>query len=396
MRKWLVLILALILISTLFLCSTLANAETYCNLTYENWGDHIEITGCEKTAVSVDIPAEIDGLPVTSIGDNAFYGCESLTSVVVPEGVMSIGEFAFSGCIRLKDIDLPDSLTKISFTAFMGGTAYSRDQKNWSDGVLYIGNHLIDANNDKINCSVSIREGTKCIADKAFFGCFRLGNIHIPQGVTSIGSYAFFECISLTSIDIPGSVTNIGNYAFEYCSNLTDVNIHSGVTSIGGGMFYDCSELKEVYLPSSITNIRIKGFYGCKKMENVYYGGNNKDWNNINFEADNEHLVYSNVHLNYNMPVSSISSSDENITITTNLNNIVNEDIKEKSKVFIVLYDKSSMLIDSYFADYNGMNIECTLKNDANADHIKVFVWNKDGSLEPITEAPEYIRINNN
>ena len=134
---------------------------------------------------------------VTSIGDDAFHGCSSLTSITIPNSVTSIGGSAFENCSSLTSITIPDSVTSIDWYTF--------------------------------------------------FGCSSLTSITIPNSVTSIGDYAFSGCSSLTSITIPDSVTSIGNRAFEDCSSLTSVAIPDSVTSIGAWAFNGCDSLKDVY-----------------------------------------------------------------------------------------------------------------------------------------------------
>ena len=90
MKRIFSLVMALALMSTIIFVPTAADAAAYGDLTYKNNGYYIEITGCNKTATSVDIPAEIDGLPVTYIGYQAFYNCKSLTEITIPNSVTSI------------------------------------------------------------------------------------------------------------------------------------------------------------------------------------------------------------------------------------------------------------------------------------------------------------------
>ena len=131
----------------------------------------IRITGCEKEVTAVEIPAEIAGKPVTSVGRSAFSGCNSLAAVTMPDGVTILGADAFSFCTSLTEVTMPNSLTSIG--------------------------------------------------SNAFSGCSSLTEIEIPDSVTSIGESAFSDCKKLTSITIPDSVTSIEKSAFSGCNNLT-------------------------------------------------------------------------------------------------------------------------------------------------------------------------------
>jgi hypothetical protein len=157
---------------------------------------------------------------VTSIRYNAFYGCSSLTSITIPEGVTSIGYSAFEHCSSLTSIAIPESVTSIEKYTFYGCSSLT---------------------------SITIPEGVTSIGFQAFEYCFSLTSITIPESVTSIEKYTFYGCESLTSITIPDGVTSIGKWAFSRCSSLTSIIIPEGVTSIGEDAFYECPSLEDVY-----------------------------------------------------------------------------------------------------------------------------------------------------
>ena len=217
---------------------------------------------CEKLT-SVSIPDS-----VTIIRAYAFRGCTSLTSITVGNGVTSIGDHAFYGCTSLASITIPDSVTKTCSSAFLN-TAYYNNDKNWTDGVLYIGNHLIEAKKDVVNGDYTIRQGTKCIAWYAFKDCTGLTSITLPDSVTEIGMSAFSGCTGLTSITIPDSVTSIGWGAFNGCTGLTSITIPDSVTSIGDAFSY------------------------CSSLKDVYYNGDLSGWCKIEFDGD-RYNYYSN------------------------------------------------------------------------------------------------------
>ena len=182
------------------------------------------------------------GSSVTSIGDEAFYGCSSLTDIQIPNSVTSIGDEAFYGCSGLTAVEIPNSVTSIGESAFRGCSSLT---------------------------AIEIPNSVTSIGNYAFFGCSGLTAIEIPNSVTSIGSSAFSGCSGLTAVEIPNSVTSIGEWAFSRCSGLTAVEIPSSVTSIGSSAFSGCSGLTAVEIPSSVTSIGYSAFEDCSGLNQL-------------------------------------------------------------------------------------------------------------------------------
>ena len=189
-------------------------------------GRSVTITRYTGNATTLDIPAQIQGLPVTGIGDGAFANCVSLTSVTIPSSVTSIGNDAFIYCYDLASVTIPSSVT-------------------------------------------SIGQG-------AFANCVSLTSVTIPSSVTSIGEVAFAGCSSLISITIPSSVTSIGEAPFPRCSSLTSITVDNrnpAYASIDGVLFdknirsiisYPTGKTARTYIiPSSVTTVGDAAFYGC-------------------------------------------------------------------------------------------------------------------------------------
>ena len=181
---------------------------------------------------------------VTSIGNSAFYDCNSLTSITISNSVTSIGAYAFSNCGYLTSITIPDGVTSIGALAFRACSSLT--SITIPDSVTSIG-ELAFYSCDSLT-SITISNSVTSIGERAFAYCSSLTSITIPDSVTSIGEAAFAGCSSLTSITIPDSVTSIGEYAFQSCSSLTSITIPDSVTSIGDYVFISCSSLTTISL----------------------------------------------------------------------------------------------------------------------------------------------------
>ena len=275
-----------------------------------------------------NLPSITIGKSVTSIGDNAFKGCSSITSVVwnaenykgenapyssspvskqitsfvFGDSVQYIPARLCNGMENLTSIIIPNSVTSIGYNAFLGCTGltkvnYIGDVKGWlnieldSNPIvyaqdLYINNILLTEltipddityissafSNCRSLTSVTIPNSVASIGGSAFSNCTGLTSITIPNSVTGIGNNAFSGCRGLTSVTIPNSVTSIGGSAFSNCTSLTSITIPNSVTDIGSRAFSDCTGLTSVVIGNGVTNIEDNAFKGCKNVETVVFG----------------------------------------------------------------------------------------------------------------------------
>ncbi len=247
---------------------------TYNDVTYSvtNIGNDA-FYGCNGLT-SITIPNS-----VTSIGYSAFYKCSGLSSIVIPNSVTSIGGAAFSGCSGLTSISIGNSVTNIKKEAFQGCSRLTSvnisDMAAWCSIVFSdsYSNPLSKAkslylNGEKVT-NLIIPNSVTSIKNYAFYGCSSLTSITIPNSVTSIGSDALAGCSSLTSITIPNSVTSIGSDALAGCSSLTNITIPNSVTSIANHAFDGCSGLTSITIPNSVTSIGSYAFFCSSSLTSI-------------------------------------------------------------------------------------------------------------------------------
>ncbi len=223
----------------------------------ENNGSY-EIKKYKGSDSELTIPEVIGKKAVKRIGDDAFRKCKTLRKVIIPSTVDYIGDYAFADNRYLKEIVLLNEQHVIiktaryssSDTTPFDNTAYIKDAKNFTDGVLYVGNHAVIAADEKINNNVKIRTGTIDIADQCFLNCKNLFSVSLPDSITNIGNRAFAYCSNLKEINLPDSILKIGNESFVYCKAIDNIHIPRSLIDIGTNTWFSpfgyCSGLKEL------------------------------------------------------------------------------------------------------------------------------------------------------
>ncbi|MBQ4072910.1 MAG: leucine-rich repeat domain-containing protein [Clostridia bacterium] len=348
--------------------------EYICLSFIKNQDNTYSVSSFDGSRRDVIIPSTYKGLPVTSIGNRAFYECTSLVSIEIPSSITSIGHYAFVGCTSLTSIEIPSSVTSIGDDAFASC---------WS------------------LTSIEIPSSVTSIGNFAFYCCMSLTSIVIPSSVTSIGSSAFENCTSLTiyceaesepsgwsaywsnrpvvwgydasnlkiidgvhyyikdgsavatgheanvtnvtilstieNNEVTYSVTSIGYGAFLGCTSLTSVVIEDGVTSIGHYAFEGCTSLTSIEIPSSVTSIGHYAFYNCKSLT-VYCEAESKpsswsaDWNYTDrpvvwgYDANNLKII-DGVHYYIKYGSAVVMGHEANVTNVTILSTIENNGV---------------------------------------------------------------------
>ena len=194
--------------------------------THEDWDYSIQngevtLTKYLKNCQEVEIPASIEGNPVTVLGDSLFDNNKVLTKITFPDCIKVIGKYCFYDCINMEGtLNLPAGLVTLS--------------------------------------------------DYSFYGCeFLSGELKLPDGLQEIGTNVFYNTNFKGSVTIPDSVTYMGKGVFYYCDGITRVHISNQLTYIQEGTFNNYG-IEEVYIPKSVTRISEDAFGTLRKA--VIYG----------------------------------------------------------------------------------------------------------------------------
>ena len=254
----------------------------------------------------------------TSIGDDAFSYCTSLTSIGIPSSIVKIGQDAFYNCSNLTNVYYKGTIEdwcKISFSRW-----------NFTSNPMFYASHIymLDENNEyKEVTEIVIPETITKIGDYQFYGFENVTSIIISNSVTSIGNYAFSDCSNLTNVYYKGKIEDWCKISFNlwnsnpmyYASHIymldenneyeevTEIVIPETITKIGDYQFYGFKSITSIEIPNSVTSIGNGAFSGCSNL--IY-----NEYENGKYLGNSENLYFILVG------VSSIDA--ESITIHTN------------------------------------------------------------------------------
>ena len=225
------------------------NSNAVASKTYTSSNNLGTIFGPQVTRYTFDSS-------VTSIGDNAFYGCSGVKSFNLPSTLKLIGHYAFQNCSGMTSLSIPSTVTFIGSYAFRGCSGLT---------------------------SVSIPGNVTTINSETFRECTGLTSVKIPESVTKIASGAFTNCTALTKAEF-GSIagmckityTSVNSNPLSYAQHLyiggqevTDLVIPEGIEDIGYAAFNGCTGLTSVTIPSSVTNIGNYAFNNCTGLNSI-------------------------------------------------------------------------------------------------------------------------------
>lgn len=222
-------------------------------------------SNCSSLA-NLDIPADVTELGEAALSYTALSEFEfpegvnsvepyvlsgtDITSIVIPQGVTTIGQNAFYGCENLATVTFPSTLTRIEGGAFSYTALTSL---HLPDGVEFIGHSAFRECN--VLETVTMTDSVTTMDDNAFDHCDILRSVTLSDQIETIGLQTFSQCKKLETIHLPASLKTIGNDAFQYCESLRSLTLPDGTESIGSLAFRGCSVLEAVVIPASVTSI---------------------------------------------------------------------------------------------------------------------------------------------
>ena len=234
---------------------------TYCIIE-----DHAIAFKSEKNQTELDIPAEVDGYPVTELR-GCFANTSSLKKVTIPDSVTKIDDSTFSGCYNLSEITMSANTEHIGSSAFYNCS--SLISIKLPEGLEYIGGNAFYGCNSLV--SIEMPDSVATLGDSAFTRCGALKSVTLSKNITRIGMSVFNSCSSLESIYLSDNVTYIGQYAFAYCTSLKELRLpeNSDGVFLNSYSFYNCSDLTEITVPGCIGNIYNYAFASCYSLSKV-------------------------------------------------------------------------------------------------------------------------------
>lgn len=260
MRKIISLILIAVMICSLFVGITPYAAETNTNNTTaisENFGYKVTngtagITKYYGSATELTLPPTIDGYPVEGIYSNAFKGCETLESIVIPKNITFIASSVFIECPNIKSIVVEED-----------NPIY--DSRNNCNAIIET-----ETNELCVGCNTTvIPDNIKYISAYAFDSCPDLEVISIPDTVKSIGTGAFANCTNLANIKLPENLTVIKEFTFSNCTSLTNIAFPNNLETIESFAFNSCTGLENIFIHNKIMNIQNYAFEKCSSLSSV-------------------------------------------------------------------------------------------------------------------------------
>lgn len=283
------------------------------------------VSGYIGDAAELHIPFEIEGLPVTEISYRAFYDCDNIKKIYIPEGVTAIGGYAFASSGALAAIYVPSSVLQIGSGVFQSCPAkmkiyFSGTYDEWlslktgTEAICNFGTPMegfvysFDGVNNTVKITGYNGDSADIVIPEEFYGytiteidpdAFAkradIISISIPGTVRCIEERSFEDCVNLSGVSFGVGVVEIGDYAFSGCTSLSDLTLSESLEYIWTYAFNRCTSLESVYLPASVSVIEYKAFYRCDSVVSVVYNGSPSQFEKVYVGNGNDSIIFADV-----------------------------------------------------------------------------------------------------
>lgn len=239
---------------------------------------------------------------ILSLGKGAFQDCDALVNVELPLSLSGIGSSAFSGCDNLVSVN-------IGKVKYIGDEAFYNcvklDTITSTDSLVSIGKSSFSGCGKLQTFPMS--DKLNSIGELAFYHCYEITSVELPEGVETIGKYAFDGCRGIEVLTLPNSIVGIGEYAFSGCSKITSIVIPKNLRVLAQCTFYGCRGITTIEIPANITSIGRQVFNECTNLTTIIWNAKNA---NVNTTGQNSTLYYSPFN-NIEAQITSITFGDE-------------------------------------------------------------------------------------
>ena len=226
-----------------------------CDRIYRRAEDGLELLLYAGHDTSIELDDEVNGVPVTAIGERVFYLFAYLESIRLPKYLKRIGPGAFAGCSGLNEISFPESLQVIEKGAFLS-CAMREGQRGYTG-------------EDSGLRSITLPAGLKSVGENAFAGCALLGSVQINGADTHLGPACFSMC-GLKEFHFPPNTKEIQSALLRGCTALETLTIPEGVKAIWDRAFEGCVSVKQLALPRSLELIGEGAFSNMMQLEEIF------------------------------------------------------------------------------------------------------------------------------
>ncbi len=220
--------------------SLLSGADDIIEYDIENGEATVISVPNKSTMTVIEIPDEIDNVPVTKIADYSAFNLEYVTEITIGKNVKEIGTWSMTNNQHLTAFNVSE---ENEYFCSVDGVLYTKDMKT----IVYCPNTK--------EGEYQIADSVEIIRSKAFYKCNKLTKIILPESVKDIEEKAFFRCEAVTELILPNSIQSIGKDAFAYCYGLTEITIPASIKTIDEYAFYNCTNLLKVTVDAKENDI---------------------------------------------------------------------------------------------------------------------------------------------